>query len=122
MKRDTRPKKGGWATGWYSCECADCHKGYMGDKRSQVCADCAYKDKLPPTTAEIQERHDKHDAIINGNEPYVSSIGFKITHEDRGTLLDLARSQQAKIDMLMLEYCPDEITDEQMIEWGENQC
>ena len=26
-------------------------------------------------------------------------------------------AKQAKIDSLMLEYCPDEITDEQMTEW-----
>ena len=30
--------------------------------------------------------------------------------------------QQAKIDRLMLEYCPDEMTDEQVKEWGRNQC
>lgn len=30
-------------------------------------------------------------------------------------------AKQAKIDSLMLEYCPDEITDEQMAEWSANQ-
>ena len=35
---------------------------------------------------------------------------------------ELARAPlQAKIDSLMLEYCPDEITDEQMTEWANNQ-
>ena len=35
---------------------------------------------------------------------------------------ELARAPlQAKIDGLMLEYCPDEITDEQMAEWSKNQ-
>lgn len=35
---------------------------------------------------------------------------------------ELARAPlQAKIDSLMLEYCPDEITDEQMTEWAKNQ-
>ena len=28
---------------------------------------------------------------------------------------------EARIDALMLEYCPDEMTDEQMKRWGENQ-
>lgn len=30
-------------------------------------------------------------------------------------------SKQAKIDALMLEYCPDEMTPEQLEEWGRNQ-
>lgn len=30
-------------------------------------------------------------------------------------------SMQAKIDSLMLEYCPNEMTPEQLKEWGENQ-
>lgn len=30
-------------------------------------------------------------------------------------------AKQAKIDALMLEYCPDEMTPEQVVEWGENQ-
>ncbi|MDE2107127.1 MAG: hypothetical protein KGL39_58520 [Patescibacteria group bacterium] len=32
-----------------------------------------------------------------------------------------AQHQQARIDVLMLEYCPDEMTPEQMEEWGRNQ-
>lgn len=28
---------------------------------------------------------------------------------------------QAKLDALMLEYCPDEMTPEQIAEWGRNQ-
>lgn len=28
---------------------------------------------------------------------------------------------QAKIDALMLEYCPEEMTPEQIAEWGRNQ-
>jgi hypothetical protein len=30
-------------------------------------------------------------------------------------------SQQAKIDELMLEYCPDDMTTEQIENWGNNQ-
>lgn len=29
--------------------------------------------------------------------------------------------KQAQIDRLMLEYCPDEMTSEQIAEWGRNQ-
>lgn len=31
------------------------------------------------------------------------------------------RKKQAKIDSLMLEYCPDEMIQEQLEEWGRNQ-
>jgi hypothetical protein len=30
-------------------------------------------------------------------------------------------AQQAEIDRLMLEYCPDEMTAEQLAEWGKHQ-
>lgn len=30
-------------------------------------------------------------------------------------------AKQAKIDALMLEFCPDEMTPEQIEKWGENQ-
>lgn len=33
----------------------------------------------------------------------------------------LARERQARIDALMLEYCPEEMTQEQRDEWGRNQ-
>lgn len=33
----------------------------------------------------------------------------------------VAAPLQAKIDALMLEYCPDEMTDEQLAEWGRHQ-
>lgn len=29
--------------------------------------------------------------------------------------------QQAKIDRLMIEYCPDEMTKEQLLEWAKHQ-
>jgi formylmethanofuran dehydrogenase subunit E len=45
-EKDERPKKDGWATGWYiNIKCNKCHKPYMGDKRSVTCAPCAYGDK-----------------------------------------------------------------------------
>lgn len=31
------------------------------------------------------------------------------------------QARQAKIDALMLEYCPDEMTPEQLEEWGRHQ-
>ena len=35
--------------------------------------------------------------------------------------LPLLQAKQAKIDALMLEYCPTEITKEQFEEWGKHQ-
>lgn len=47
--RDKRPCKGSWAPGTYSRQCLECKALYLGDKRSWVCATCAYtptqKDK-----------------------------------------------------------------------------
>lgn len=36
-------------------------------------------------------------------------------------LYDEVNARQAKIDSLMQEYCPDEMTPEQWDEWGRNQ-
>lgn len=44
MKIDKRPKRGGWAPGEYCGKCADCDQDFIGDKRAQICADCAYTD------------------------------------------------------------------------------
>lgn len=43
-KVDERPKRGSWAPGGYTGKCRLCGEHYMGDKRSQECADCAYTD------------------------------------------------------------------------------
>jgi len=39
---DNRPKKYGWCPGNYTCNCFQCKKDFIGDKRSVECADCAY--------------------------------------------------------------------------------
>jgi hypothetical protein len=39
---DHRPKLGWWAPGEYMCKCFKCQECYIGDKRSGMCADCAY--------------------------------------------------------------------------------
>ena len=46
FKEDTRPPKDGWATGLYTCNCRTCKEDYLGEKRSSMCADCAYDPKL----------------------------------------------------------------------------
>ena len=44
--------------------------------------------------------------------------GFK--HYQRLVLRELG-ARQAQIDRLMLEYCPDEMTPEQLAAWGKHQ-
>lgn len=46
------------------------------------------------------------------------------TRKSNETIVDLAKRNcalQAKIDALMLEFCPEEMTQEQIERWGENQ-
>ena len=41
-KQDTRPQLGWWAPGEYLNLCHRCNAYFIGDKRSGLCADCAY--------------------------------------------------------------------------------
>jgi hypothetical protein len=41
-KSDHRPPKEGWCDGNYMCRCFHCDAGFVGDKGSLLCADCAY--------------------------------------------------------------------------------
>lgn len=55
---DERPAKGRWARGGYQIPCGECHRLYYGDKRSLICADCAYAAPIqtkPPTAFEAFE-------------------------------------------------------------------
>lgn len=52
-KEDSRPQRGFWAPGSYLNKCVLCECGFIGDKRAQLCADCAYAKEDPtPTGAE----------------------------------------------------------------------
>lgn len=42
-KEDSRPARNLWAPGKYVQTCPKCGDSYMGDKRAEECADCAYK-------------------------------------------------------------------------------
>ena len=39
-----KPAKGGWAPGNYISPCVLCKDDFASDKRSHICADCAYKE------------------------------------------------------------------------------
>lgn len=62
-----------------------------------------------PTTAEMRAWYDS------------ASEKAKLKFQWVGILLRRIDSMQAKIDALMLEYCPDEMTTEQKQEWARNQ-
>ena len=47
--------------------------------------------------------------------------GSWVKWEDVESLVKKNAALQAKIDELMLEYCPDEMTPEQIAEWERNQ-
>jgi hypothetical protein len=40
---------------------------------------------------------------------------------DISSLLDLIEALQAKLDRLMFEYCPEDMTKEQVNKWGKHQ-
>ena len=50
-KHDKREARGGWAPGEYLNKCSRCNDWYIGDKRSFICADCAYV--VTPSTHDL---------------------------------------------------------------------
>ncbi len=66
---------------------------------------------------DIRKRHE--DCIKSGK-----LLGPRIIHQDRKnriTLLKKLDALQAEIDMLMLEYCPEDMTEDQKETWGKYQ-
>lgn len=55
LHNDKRPQRGAWAPGGYACHCVKCYSSYSGDKRSTMCADCAYSmpDEKAVSTSEF---------------------------------------------------------------------
>ena len=69
-----------------------------------------------PTTTEIRKAwqllHDWYEA---------NNVKHSHTHVREGILLDRLEAAKAKIDSLMLEYCPEDMTEKQIADWGDNQ-
>ena len=65
-----------------------------------------------PTWAELSEYISEED---------MDTAAAYQAHKVRDLLIKQWEAAQAKIDALMLEYCPDEMTDEQLKRWGECQ-
>ena len=68
-----------------------------------------YRDRAKEIIAELLAAGPQESA------PFPGECG-----EPAGLLARIA-AQQAKIDQLMLEYCPEEMTAGQLAEWGRNQ-
>ena len=57
----------GWGPGWYTCTCIKCKQGYLGEKRSNECADCAYGETEKETMCkETDEKRPSNDGIGGG--------------------------------------------------------
>ncbi len=60
--------------------------------------------------------------MVRDPKQYVMAEGARQGLADSIAILERElAAAQAKIDNLMLEYCPDEMTPEQLAEWGRNQ-
>jgi hypothetical protein len=61
--------------------------------------------------------------IRRRTEKQQSRYGFRWNHllRDRRDLLAIVDAKQARIDALMLEFCPDEMDAEQRAEWANHQ-
>jgi hypothetical protein len=75
---------------------------------------------LPLTREQVQSL--MSDPLVCDTLEHEREYG-KLCDQALIAIADRARvqSQQAKIDALILEYCPDEMTPEQVAEWGRNQ-
>ena len=77
-EEDSRPQRGGWAPGGYTSTCRTCGDGYIGDKRSWLCADCAYKDAEPTPTRTLSEELMSIAPMITGEEPVPAGVIDKL--------------------------------------------
>jgi hypothetical protein len=48
-------------------------------------------------------------------------LNLSVTMEELGEMRDRAEKAEAKIDALMFEYCPEEMSLEQIMEWKKHQ-
>ena len=107
-----------------SCNCGDMYeRNSFGGKFIQqygCCPNCDAAEPVQEPVAVISESaiglvklHSNGACLPFGTQLYAAPVSAEPCKE--------CDAKQAKIDSLMLEYCPDEITDEQMTEWSANQ-
>lgn len=71
----------------------------------------AHRDTREQAAAQAQLEKDKHSYNLN----------MERMHDRCAELEEEVEAAQAKIDALMLEYCPDDMTKEQIEEWERHQ-
>ena len=74
------------------------------------------------TDRQISDHRQKFQNLLRVNPCLTTEIAqFHRMQEEIRQLRDFSESQQAKIDQLMLEFCHDEMTKEQLDRWAECQ-
>jgi hypothetical protein len=82
-----------------------------------------YRKDEEDHAAAVAHEHGWVEAILPSGEQENNDARFCATFNPAKVkaMLDQIDAQQEKIDALMLEYCPDEMTHEQIDEWEKHQ-
>ncbi len=106
MKISNKPQRYGWAPGKYLHSCLSCEESYSGDKRSNICADCAYALPFPtPTPPDEKSQIDQLRACLM--EYVIVENGFG--HTGQHTAEECADCGRVQRSNLALGYGPEQI-------------
>jgi uncharacterized coiled-coil protein SlyX len=110
---------------------ADKVKQLIEDLRANLRGECTAAadliESLSAQVAELQATLKERGLWYAGRESCI--LNARDAHQQRADRAEAqvaelrkdADSKQAKIDRLMLEFCPDEMTPEQIEDWGKHQ-
>lgn len=100
--------------------CPDCKNTFHQPFK---CVTCGAQKLYDSTLLAAQQRAEKAEAECAAKDTLIADwYGRTRKAEAELAALKVERdSMQAKIDALMLEYCPDEMTPGQVEEWGKHQ-
>ena len=117
-------KEFGYADGNYFFGCSICKNKSIGDKRALNCERCALLLKIGKLEKALSQSvtTEYHDNIVAEAMERIGELEKELfkNHPKRNSTVEVD-ALQAKIDELMLEYCPNAMTDEQLRIWAENQ-
>ena len=96
------------------------------DAFTMECPTVTGKASLKAIRAAVAELAQERDEFRKDRDEWKEycarvSEGKEAAETERDALRRRVEEQQAKIDALMLEYCPDEMTPAQLEEWGRHQ-
>lgn len=81
-----------------------------------------YVATLRAEMAKLDDCNAVHANILAGKLKLTREQALHIAGAtDYDSLREEIEAKQARIDSLMLEFCPDEMTEEQIFEWGKHQ-